>query len=100
MHTRTSVYSLLGVAAILMAGMAQASGEWVVRKNPGNLNCYVQPAQGLAAPSPTVLGRFASRRAACEAAVRLSVQEDAPGKGPAFTPNSQAECKLDGVVLP
>lgn len=96
MKTARGRYFLLSL--VLVTSVASAE-DWVVRKNAGNMNCFVQPATGLAAPASQLLTRAATRKAACEAAAKLFVENDEPGKCPAYTPNSQAECKQDGILL-
>ena len=91
---------LLLLILLTVPQAALSAEEWLVRKNVSNMNCYVQKATALAAPSPTVIGRFPDKVAACRAAHALFIQDDAPGKCPAFTPNTQLECKQVGVVLP
>ena len=84
---------------LVTATSAFCAEDWVVRKNRGNMNCYVQRATSLAAPAQDVLERAANLKEACVAAKKLFVEDDQPGKCPAYTFNTMNECNSEGVKL-
>lgn len=90
---------LTGTVLLAASAGVCAADEWVVRKNESNENCYVQVATGLGNYAPTVISKHSSRKDACKAAKALKVDENAPGKCPAYTFNTIAECAKDGVDL-
>lgn len=89
------------IAGLLMLlPVASYADDWVVRKNQSNMNCYVQPATGLGNPAPDVLATKPSKKEACQAAKDLASDDPSDArKCQAYTPNSTAECKAEGVIL-
>lgn len=88
-----------GVLALVASPGICKAEDWVVRKNAGNQNCYVQAATGLGNYAPTVISKHANRKEACEAAKALKVDEDENGKCPTYNVNTISECAKDGVKL-
>jgi hypothetical protein len=84
---------------LFLASSVVCAEDWVVRKNQGNMNCYVQRATSLAAPAQQVLERAPGRKEACLAAKKLFVEDDQQGKCPAYTLNTMNECNSEGVNL-
>lgn len=95
--------SLVVSVFFLMVGLVPRpafADDWVVRRNNGNMNCYVQRATGLASPAPSVLSRHSSQSTACSGARDLFSDEGDAQKCQAYTPNTRRECAALGVSLP
>ncbi|CAN7771945.1 hypothetical protein LJR039_007590 [Pseudorhodoferax sp. LjRoot39] len=87
------------IAAVV--ALPASAADWLLAKNPQNMNCYVVPADGFREISSKIIGRFPNQKAACEAAAKAydggsDVQEN---KCQAYNPNSTSECKRLGVEL-